>query len=57
VDGLRSSGQRLEASLALRVLAEAEESAGLSVAPETRRDAIEETSQILRAVDREELRR
>lgn len=57
VQGLRRSGQRLEASLALRVLAEAEEAAGISGAPETRRDAIEETSQILRAVDRDELRR
>ncbi len=51
VAALRASGQRLEASLALRILAEAEEAAGQVGAEETRRDAIEETSQILRALD------
>ena len=51
VDALRAGGQRLEASQALRVLAEVEEAAGRDGAEETRRDAIEETSQILRAID------
>ncbi len=57
VQRLRDTGQRLEASLALRVLAEAEDAAGSSAAQDTRRDAIEQTSQILRAVDRRDLQR